>query len=437
MSEKRRSDTETQPRESRYAIGLVATGDNACDIAGTILRARQHDLTPLVAIAAPSNTESVQFARQLDAVVLPTTVESRSVESAREVLTTGAREKEFDGIVFGGTADTPIDFDRSLAAVEDEATYTIEAVEQRNSRPGDVLVGIPAYNEAETIGEVVSGALSVADSVLVIDDGSTDETVQQATSAGADVISHRTNRGYGAALKTLFSTADKWDVAELVVIDADGQHDTADISQLLAHRAETASNIVIGSRFVDGASGRIPVLRQAGIRVINVLTNVLTYPTSGEWMTDAQSGFRVYDRDAITTLASSHRIGDGMSSSTDILFIASNNDLNITEVGISVEYDVADPNTRDPVAHGTALVSNIVRIIETEYPIRMLGIPGLIMLFTGLGFGYWTTVNYFESYTFPVGLAITATLFTIAGMFTIFTSIILHSLRDHYKSITR
>jgi glycosyltransferase involved in cell wall biosynthesis len=436
MTERSQSDTELQSRDAGYAIGLVATSNNSSDIAGTILRARQHDLTVLVAAVAPSDAESVRFARQLDATVLNTAVEARAIDASRKVLMTGARENGFNGLVFAGTADTPVDFDRSLAAIENEATYTVEAVEQRSGEPGDVVVGIPAYNEAETIGDVVSGALSVADSVLVVDDGSTDETAKLARDAGADVVSHTTNRGYGAALKTLFSTANDWDVSELVIMDADGQHDPADISRLLDRRAETASNIVIGSRFIDGANDRIPLLRRTGIKLINTLTNVLMYSSSGDWMTDAQSGFRVYDKEAIAALASSHRIGNGMSSSIDILLIATRTGLDITEVGIAIDYTVPEPNTHNPLLHGLALVQNIIRAIETEYPVRMLGAPGLVVLLIGLGFGYWTAINYIDTRTFPIGLAIAATFFALAGTFTVFTAIVLHSLREHYRSIS-
>jgi glycosyltransferase involved in cell wall biosynthesis len=402
-----------------------------------ILRGRHHGLEALVAVAAPSNADSVRFARQLDAIVLTTPVETRAIDSSREALATCARENGFDGLILAGTADTTVDFDRSLAAIEDGTTYTVEAIEQRSGKSGDV-VGIPAYNEAETIGDVVSGALAVADSVLVVDDGSTDETANRADAAGADVVSHATNRGYGAALKTLFSTADAWNVSELVVIDADGQHDTGDIPALRRQRAEHGYDIVIGSRFTDESDGNVPPLRRVGISVVNVLSNFLLYSTpSRSWVTDAQSGFRVYGRSAITTLSNTHRIGDSMSSSTDILFVAASKGLEIGEVGITVEYDVADPNTKNPIAHGMALVRNVVRIVEIEYPIKLLGVPGLLVLFGGLGFGYWTTLNYIQTGTFPIGLSITATLFTLIGIFTFFTAIILHSLRNHYRSITR
>jgi glycosyltransferase involved in cell wall biosynthesis len=326
----------------------------------------------------------------------------------------------------------PIDFKQSVDRLIGKSAFVVNAVTDRRVTQGDTLVGIPAYNESETIAEVVEKALAVVDSVLVIDDGSSDETATAARTAGAEVVSHSQNKGYGAALKSIFAYADRWDVSELVVIDGDGQHDASDISKLLTFRREHGHDVVIGSRFVENTNGQVPLLRRLGIHTVSVLTNVvLRSSRSRVSVSDAQSGLRAYDRAAIELLTSSNRVGDGMASSTDILFVCASKGLSIGEVGIEVDYDVTDPNTHHPVSHGMALIRNIIRIIETEYPIRLLGIPGLVLLLIGGGFGYWTTINYLSTATFPIGLAITATLFSLAGVLTLFTSIILHALNLH------
>ncbi|MEG3054744.1 MAG: glycosyltransferase family 2 protein [Methanoculleus sp.] len=96
------------------------------------------------------------------------------------------------------------------------------------------LVAMPAYNEEAYIAKTVLGARRHADAVLVVDDGSTDDTVAIAEALGAIVVRHTTNKGYGGALQTIFSTARGMGVEELVIIDADGQHDPGDIPRLLS-----------------------------------------------------------------------------------------------------------------------------------------------------------------------------------------------------------
>ncbi len=96
------------------------------------------------------------------------------------------------------------------------------------------LVAIPAHNEETAIAKTVLGARRHADAVLVVDDESTDETAAIAEDFGAIVVRHETNRGYGGALQTIFSTARRLCVEELVIIDTDSQHDPAEIPDLLA-----------------------------------------------------------------------------------------------------------------------------------------------------------------------------------------------------------
>jgi len=104
----------------------------------------------------------------------------------------------------------------------------------RPRRPVRTLVAMPAYNEEAYIAKTVLGAKRHADAVLVVDDGSTDDTVPIAEALGAIVVRHATNRGYGGALQTIFSTARGMGVEELVIIDADGQHDPGEILRLLS-----------------------------------------------------------------------------------------------------------------------------------------------------------------------------------------------------------
>lgn len=125
-----------------------------------------------------------------------------------------------------------------MVVEDDEETILLVdgvATRPKGERPGSIrtLVAMPAYNEEAYIAKTVLGARRHADAVLVVDDGSTDETVAIAEALGAMVIRHATNKGYGGALQTIFATAREMGAEELVIIDADGQHDPGDIPRLL------------------------------------------------------------------------------------------------------------------------------------------------------------------------------------------------------------
>ena len=136
--------------------------------------------------------------------------------------------------------------------------------------PGSIrtLVAMPAHNEEAAIAKTVLGARRHADAVLVVDDGSTDETAAIAEALGAIVIRHETNRGYGGALQTIFATARRLGVEELVIIDADGQHDPAEIPGLLAALREGNDVVIPDSttRSVPAAYARraIDLIRPSG-----------------------------------------------------------------------------------------------------------------------------------------------------------------------------
>jgi zinc transporter ZupT len=122
-----------------------------------------------------------------------------------------------------------------------------------------------------------------------------------------------------------------------------------------------------------------------------------------------------------------------MSASTDILYHAHEHGYEFEEIGTTIDYDVDDPSSHSPITHGLTLVGNILTTIERKRPILILGVPGFISSFVGVGFGYWTLSNYINSGTFPLGLATTSGFLVLAGIFTCFTAIILHSLNTHFQ----
>ena len=322
-----------------------------------------------------------------------------------------------------------------------ESTTDTEVINSAADSPvldGDVevLVGIPAYNEATSIADVVTDAAQHADEVLVVDDASNDNTAEEATIAGATVVQHDENRGYGGALNTVFDRAVHRDPSHLIILDGDGQHDPSDIPDAVTTQKQTDADIVIGSRFETGSGTDLPIYRRAGLAVVNILTNLsMGVIRRRSWVNDTQSGFRTYNRRAIQNLSQDDMIGDGMSASTDILYHAHRHGYAIEEIGTTVEYDVEDPSSHSPVTHGLTLVMNILRTIERERPVTSLGIPGFASAFVGVGLGYWTLSNYISTGVFSLGLAVSSSFFALSGIFACFTAIILHSLSTHFNAV--
>lgn len=160
---------------------------------------------------------------------------------------------------------------------------------------GRTLVIVPAWNEAENVGNTVREVRSAPDDydIVVIDDGSTDETAERAREAGAIVLTLPFNMGVGGAMRTGFQYAKRQDYDRVIQVDADGQHNPHDIAAVLAglHHAD----ISIGARFaeVGDYSARGP--RRWAMRLLaSVLTKV-----AGTRLTDVTSGFRAANRRAI------------------------------------------------------------------------------------------------------------------------------------------
>ena len=156
-------------------------------------------------------------------------------------------------------------------------------------RPNRLVAVIPAYNEELTIARVVRDLTPLVDQIFVIDDGSEDATARVARTAGAHVIRHRRNVGIGRALQTGYRAAahDKADI--LVQLDADGQHNSRYLNVLL-EALDDSTDVVIGSRFIEGDSRQYSRIRRWGIRFFSFLTSVF----SGTKVLDVTSGYRIY-----------------------------------------------------------------------------------------------------------------------------------------------
>jgi glycosyltransferase involved in cell wall biosynthesis len=420
---------DTTPVVDGPAVGLIITEGNCDAVAREVLRALQQNYQVIITYQNEPVLETVDFLYSGNAHVIEPPAQAATEDDLRQTLTTAARSLDFSGMIFHGKRCDQIDYEATLkaASYKEYSTDTVVKCGTPGSPSSGTLVAIPAHNESATIKDVVTAARTHASDVLVIDDGSADETAARAKEAGATVVEHETNSGYGAALKTAFEEADKRRADELVILDGDGQHDPDDIPRFVETLQNNEAEIVIGSRFA--AETKMPAYRRLGLSVVNLLTNLSHGVLRSEsWVEDTQSGYRAYSRQAIRSLAETDEIGSRMSASTDILYHAHHNDYTIEEVGTTIDYEIEEGSSHHPLSHGIHLVMNIVKTIERDRPITFLGIPGFTSTFAGLGFGYWTLSNYINTGGFPFGLALTSMFFLLAGVFACFTAIILHSL---------
>ncbi len=286
-------------------------------------------------------------------------------------------------------------------------------------KPGQlkIIAAMPAYNEEKYIGTMVLKTRQYVDEVIIVDDGSTDNTSKVAQLAGATVVRHSKNRGYGAAIQSILTEARKRSPDALVLIDADYQHDPADIPNLIKPISD-GYDFVIGSRKLK--KNHIPLYRRFGQKILRQSTQVL----SGKSLSDTESGFRVFSRKAIDTLELKE---NGMAISAETVAEAATKGLKVAEVPISIKY-TEDGSTLNPLAHGFGVLTRIVAMISERKPGFFFGLGGATFTILGIIAGIRVLHTLAAQNTLPVGTALISVLFLIIGIFSIFTGIILHTI---------
>jgi len=282
-----------------------------------------------------------------------------------------------------------------------------------------VVAVIPAYNEERFIGSVVLRARRYVDTVIVVDDGSTDATGEIAEAAGAIVVRHNTNQGKGVALNTGFQKARDLDPDAVVILDGDGQHFPTEIAAVLQPVLHGEADITVGSRYLRGTN-RTPWHRVWGHWVMTYLTNL----SSGVHLTDSQSGFRAFSSQAVKTIVFSSR---GFSVESEMQFLAREHHLRMVEVPVTICYQ--DRPKRPVVVHGLMVLNGVLRLVGQHRPLLFFGVPSVAILLFGLLWGVWVVQIYRQSETLAVGYALISVLLTIVGSLGLFTGIILHSIR--------
>lgn len=290
----------------------------------------------------------------------------------------------------------------------------------QGTSPQNITVILPAFNEEVSIGSVVLLTRYYADSVIVVDDGSSDRTAEIARKAGAEVIVHEVNKGKGAALKTGFAAADDLGADIIVTMDSDGQHNPAEIPKLIEPIIKGKADMVNGSRYLNGLDKNTPAYRRVGQTILDRVTNL----NSGLEITDSQSGFRAF---AASTKDIFRFTAQGMAIESEMLADAGKSGLRIAEVEIGVRYDV-DCSTVNPIKHGFGVLLMILKDIEFNKPLYYLTVPGVILGIGGLFMGAYFLQNFGMGKGLDFGPTILMILFIIVGSFMALTGILLHSI---------
>lgn len=208
----------------------------------------------------------------------------------------------------------------------------------------ETLVIIPAYNEEDALPGVLADLRQRFPDfdVVVIDDGSADRTSEVARAGGAAVVTLPFNLGVGGALRTGFRYAVRHGYRRAVQLDADGQHDAAEVHRLLG-ALDGGADLVIGSRFAEGAGTyRVGRSRRSAMRVMQQAVKLL----SGETFSDTSSGFRAFGPGALELFARQYPI-DFLSDSIEALLSALAAGLTVVEVPVQMHERAGGvPSTR-------------------------------------------------------------------------------------------
>jgi glycosyltransferase involved in cell wall biosynthesis len=271
------------------------------------------------------------------------------------------------------------------------------------AQPASVSVVIPAMNESAAIGAVVRDLLASGDwhEVLVIDDGSTDETGAQAAAAGARVIRHPYNKGNGAAVKSGIRSA----TGEFIlIIDGDGQHRPADALRLISRLGEY--DLVVGARSSETQAGAV---RRAGNGALNRLASFLTdHP-----IPDLTSGFRAARRDYLLEFI--HLLPNGFSTPTTTTMC-------FLRAGYNVVFEPVEARARMGTSKirlsrdGPKFVLIMLRVMTIFSPLRIFLPIAAVSFAMGAGYAVWTIATQRHVTNSSVLLIMLAVLIVLIGL---------------------
>ena len=271
------------------------------------------------------------------------------------------------------------------------------------------IVIIPCYNEESTIAHIISIAKLYVHEVLVIDDGSYDDTKKIARETGATVIIHKTNKGKSAGIQTGFRYALNKKYDYIITMDGDFQHDPNEIPKLLNNLKNNGHDITLGIRY--GNNTEMPLWRKFGKRILDYTTSF----GNGGYVTDSQCGFRAFKKKAVEKILPK-LTGNSFTIESEQLIRAHETGLKIESQHISCKYKNLNTSTKKPATHGISVLTYILWLIAERRPLIYLILPGFILTILGLLLGIYTLQSYSLTNIFNLFLVIIAGLLITIGI---------------------
>lgn len=216
-----------------------------------------------------------------------------------------------------------------------------------------VFVVVPAYNEGARLTKVLDELGRTGYHIVVVDDGSCDQTSDVARSHGCSVLRHVFNRGQGAALQTGITFAIREGADVIVTFDADGQHQTSDLPTLLAPILEGRCDFVLGNRFLNGQSN-VPAFR----KVVLQLGRLFTFLTAGLRVGDSHNGYRAFSRKGASAISLKQ---DRMAHASEIYDQIRQARLPFVEVPVTIRYSA------ETLAKGQKLSNSLSVLFQYLY----------------------------------------------------------------------
>ena len=290
-----------------------------------------------------------------------------------------------------------------------------------------IIAVIPCYNEEATIGSIILKTKRYVNEVLVIDDGSYDDTARIAREAGATVISYKKNGGKSSGIRTGFRYALDNNFDYVVTVDGDGQHNPDEIPIVLGNIMNNGNDISIGYR--TGDATEMPRWRRVGKRILDYATSL----GNGGFVTDSQCGFRAFNKKAVKGLITKLN-GKAFTVESEELIKAHELNLNVVNTPISCKYKNLDTSTKNPTSHAFSVLNYIIWLVALRRPLLFLSLPGFILVILGLIFGVQTLQYYNQTGVFNITSAMIVSIFLIIGVIGMFIGLMLNVLPNMLRS---
>ena len=298
-----------------------------------------------------------------------------------------------------------------------------------NQEKPTVYAVVPVYNEEKRIGKTISRIpRSIVDSIIVVDDCSTDNSRQEALNSGAHiVISHHRNRGCGASIRTGYKESLRRGADIVVVLPGDNQSDPSEIPRFLELIVNKKADFVMGDRQLNTdipKKNGMPLSRRIGLRMLAWLTGIV----SGVKVPDSQCGITAISSDALEMINLDY-MSDRWGYNNDMIFEAAMKDIRMYWVPASYNYRISRQSYIRLIPYifrvSTLLYRNLLRRLFYVNSLWTLSFPGMILMLLGIGWGVWIAletvafgilgVRRIRSVTLAIGMVLSGLIMSLFG----------------------